>query len=389
LISAGGTGGGVYPALAVASELIAGGGAQVDTGRPATSRRLPEILWIGSLGGMEADLVQRAGLPFQAIHSGGVHGVGWRLPLNALNLVRGFFEALRLVHLFKPDALLVTGGFVGVPVALAAWLNRVPIAAYAPDIEPALALKAVSWLARRLAVTAEESRRYFTGRQVHKLVVTGYPTRPELATATRAEAVRQLGLDAGRLTVLVTGGSRGARSLNRAVVAALPDWLRNYQVLHLSGQADWAEIDAARTALPEELREHYHAYPFLHEMGLALAAADLVVSRAGASTLGEYPLFGLPAVLVPYPYAWRYQKVNADYLVGRGAAVRINDDELPARLAAEVSGLIEDAARLGRMRAAARAAARPEAARRIAAEIVALGERGHGQEQSSGMIDRP
>jgi undecaprenyldiphospho-muramoylpentapeptide beta-N-acetylglucosaminyltransferase len=384
LISAGGTGGGVFPALAVASELISGTPARAGADRPPV-----EILWIGSLGGMEADLVQRAGIPFKAIHSGGVHGVGWRLPLNTLSLGRGFIEALRVVHFFKPEALFVTGGFVAAPVALAAWLSGVPILAYVPDLEPALALGVVSRLARRLAVTADESRRYFPGRLARKVVVTGYPTRPELRAATRADAVRQLGLDSRRPTILVTGGSRGARSLNRAVVAALPDWLRRYQVVHLTGQADWAEVEAARKALPEELCAAFHALPFLHEMGWALAAADLVISRAGASTLGEYPLFGLPAVLVPYPYAWRYQKVNADYLVGRGAAVRLNDDELPARLAAEVSNLIEDEARLKGMRAAARAAARPDAARRIAAEIVALGQPEPEHGPSPEMNERP
>ena len=150
--------------------------------------------------------------------------------------------------------------------------------------------------------------------------------------------------------------------------------LERYQVLHLSGQLDWAEVEAARAALPEKVRAHYHALPFLHEMGWALAAADLVVSRAGASILGEYPLFGLPAVLVPYPYAWRYQKVNADYLVARGAAIRIDDGALTAELGPAVQALLEDPARLAQMRAAARAAAAPGAARRIAAELRALGE---------------
>jgi undecaprenyldiphospho-muramoylpentapeptide beta-N-acetylglucosaminyltransferase len=373
LVSAGGTGGGIYPALSVASEFLkVDFGIALDTPQSEVKSQKSEILWVGSLGGMEADLVKRAGIPFQAIHSGGVHGVGWRLPLNALNLVRGFFEALRLVHFFKAEGLLVTGGFVTVPVALAAWLNRVPILVYLPDIEPALAVRAVSRLARKIAVTTEDSRQYFPAPAARKLVVTGYPTRPELAAAKCPEALQQLGLDPQRLTVLVTGGSKGARSLNRAVLAALPDWLKDFQVLHLSGQLDWAEVEHARAALPEHLRAHHHAWPFLHEMGQALAAADLAVSRAGASVLGEYPLFGLPAVLAPYPYAWRYQKVNADYLVARGAAVRVDDAELSARLAPEVRRLLEDPARLARMRAAAKAAARPEAARRIAEELRAL-----------------
>jgi len=321
---------------------------------------------------MEAEIVARTGLPFKAIRSGGVHGVGWRLPLNVLRLAQGFFEALRLLQDFQPKGLLVTGGFITAPVALAAWLKRVPILVYLPDIEPGLAVQFISRLAQTVAVTAEDSRTYFA-KQAHKVVVTGYPTRPELTTTTRAAAHQQLGLDPQRLTVLVTGGSRGARSLNRAVLAALPDWLKDYQVIHLSGQLDWEEVEAARDQLPDDLRRaRYHAFPFLHEMGLALAAADLVVSRAGASALGEYPLFGLPAILVPYPHAWRYQKVNADYLEARGAALRLNDEDLSTRLASEVRSLLGNTARLAGMRAAAQAAATPEAARRIAQELVAL-----------------
>jgi len=329
------------------------------------------ILWIGSLGGMEADLVLREGLPFKAIHSAGVHGVGWRLPLNALNLARGFFEALSLGRSFQPDVLLVTGGFLAAPAAWACWLQRVPVVIYLPDLEPGLAVRVVSRIAARICVTADDSRKYFAKRG-RKVVVTGYPIRPDLRQATREQAVQHFGLDPVRRTILVTGGSRGARSLNRATCAALADWLTEYQVIHLSGTLDWQEAEQARAALSDDLRPRYHAFPFLHEMGLALAAADVVVSRAGASALGEYPLFGLPALLVPYPHAWRYQKVNADYLVERGAAIRVNDDELSARLTREVRGLLSDEARLSQMRAAAKAAARPGAARRIAEELIAL-----------------
>ena len=320
---------------------------------------------------MEADLVKRAGLPFRAIHGAGVHGVGWRLPLNALNLLRGLAEAWGLVRSYQPDAVLVTGGFITAPVAVAAWLSRVPVLVYLPDIEPGLAVKLIARLARRIAVTVEDSRQYFRGR-AGDVVVTGYPTRPELLAVSRAEAQAALGLEAGRPVLLVTGGSRGARSLNKAVFQALPDWLKDYQVVHLSGQLDWQAVEQVRAALPADQMARYHAYPFLHEMGQALAAADLVVSRAGASALGEYPLFGLPAILVPYPYAWRYQKVNADYLAQRGAAVRLNDEDLPAQLAGAVRALLDDPARLAGMRAAARAAAQPGAAGRIAAELARL-----------------
>src|SRR5207249_1822513 len=138
----------------------------------------------------------------------------------------------------------------------------------------------------RIALTVDDSRQYFAG-QAGKVVVTGYPTRPGLEAVSRAEARAALGLEAERPVLLVTGGSRGARSINRAVFMALPDWLKDYQVVHLTGQLDWQEAEQARAALPAELKARYHAYPFLHEMGQALAAADLVVSRAGASALGE------------------------------------------------------------------------------------------------------
>jgi UDP-N-acetylglucosamine:LPS N-acetylglucosamine transferase len=320
---------------------------------------------------MEADLVTRAGLPFQAIHGAGVHGVGWRLPLNALDLVRGLAEALGLVRAFQPDVVFVTGGFITAPVAVAAWLNRVPVLVYLPDIEPGLAVRLIARLARRIAVTVDDSRSYFRA-QAPRVVVTGYPTRPGLEGVSRAEARAALGLEAGRPVLLVTGGSRGARSINRAVFKALPDWLKDYQVVHLSGQLDWQEAEQARAALPAGLTARYHAYPFVHEMGQALAAADLVVSRAGASALGEYPLFGLPAILVPYPYAWRYQKVNADYLASRGAALRLNDEDLPEQLAPTVRALLDDPQRLAGMRAASRAAAQPGAAAAIAAELARL-----------------
>jgi UDP-N-acetylglucosamine:LPS N-acetylglucosamine transferase len=319
---------------------------------------------------MEADLVSREGLPLQAVAGAGLHGMGWRTLPNLARLALGFGQALGIVGRFRPQALLVTGGYVAVPVALAAWLRRVPALVYLPDIEPGLAVRLLSRLAKRVAVTAEASRAYLPAS---KVIVTGYPVRAGLGEGTREAARVSLGLEPERQTLLVFGGSRGARSLNRALIAGLSDLLAHYQVIHVTGTLDWPEVNAARESLPQGERERYHAYAYLHEeMGAALRTADLAVARAGASTLGELPLVGLPAVLVPYPHAWRYQKVNADYLAERGAAIRLNDEDLAAGLVPLVRELLGDRERLAAMRRAMQALARSQAAEAIGRELLAL-----------------
>lgn len=167
------------------------------------------------------------------------------------------------------------------------------------------------------------------------------------------------------------GGSKGARSLNRALGKVLDRVLARWQVIHISGTLDAAEAQARREMLDDDLKSRYKLFAYLHgeEMGLALAAADLVVSRAGASALGELPLMGLPAILVPYPFAWRYQKVNADYLVEQGAAMRLDDEKLSQEL---LPILLGDEARWAAMRERARRLAHPEAASVLASQLRAL-----------------
>lgn len=327
--------------------------------------------WIGSVGGMERELVSREGIEFETIPAGQVVGVGlWRGAAGLIQLAWGAAQAARIVRRYKPDVLFVTGGYTAIPVALVCWLARIPILVYLPDIEPGAAVKAVARFAAMVAVTAEESRAYFPNKNV---LVTGYPVREEIARATRSRAIQRFELVEERRTVLVFGGSRGARSINNALLDALDDLLKDFQIIHVSGEPDWPTVQARRSALSDDQRAHYHAFPYLHEdMGLAFAAADLVVSRAGASVLGEFPMFGLGAILVPYPHAWRYQKVNADFLAARGAAVRLNDEDLKMKLSATIRELLQDADRLTAMRAASRALAAPEASERIAAELLQL-----------------
>jgi UDP-N-acetylglucosamine--N-acetylmuramyl-(pentapeptide) pyrophosphoryl-undecaprenol N-acetylglucosamine transferase len=312
---------------------------------------------------MEADLVQREQIPYTDIPAAGVHGVGLRsLPRNLSQLWRGVLASRRILKEFKPDVILFTGGYVAAPMAVAA--RSIPTLLYVPDIEPGLALKFLASRATCIALTAEESRTYFSSKA--RVKVTGYPTRPNLTHWDAATGRKELGLQDNRPTLLVFGGSKGARSINRAVAAILPELLSQVQIVHITGKLDWDEMQTCKTGLAADLSEHYHIYPYLHEMGVALASADLAVSRAGASSLGEYPLFGLPAILAPYPYAWRYQKVNADHLVKNGAALLLDDEKLTTDLLATVQSLFADRTRLTAMSAAMRSLATPQAAQELA-----------------------
>ncbi len=324
----------------------------------------PEVLWVGGEGGMEAELVARSGVPYETIPAAGVHGVGLRtLPGNLLQLLHGVFAARKILRSFRPDLLFFTGGYVAVPMALAGL--RVPTLLYVPDVEPGIALKTLARFSNSIAVTVEESRSYFPSHD--NVVITGYPTRNELSAWDLEEARQVLNLDADLPTLLVFGGSKGARSINRALFSVLPELLAEMQIIHISGSINWSEVEAARQTLPAAYANHYHAYPYLHaEMGAAFTAADLVLSRSGASSLGEFPLFGLPAILVPYPYAWRYQKVNAEYLVKHGAAILLEDADLPEKILPLVRELIRVDQRRNAMSAAMKKLARPHAAATIA-----------------------
>ncbi len=319
---------------------------------------------------MEKNLVDRSGIPFKAIPAAGVHGVGVRsMPRNLAQLGRGYLTSRRILHDFRPDALLFTGGYVAVPTALAG--IGIPSLLFVPDIEPGLALKTLARFAGRIALSTEESKRWF--RNQKKVVVTGYPTRSDLSKWDRKSARRTLHLDDTKPTLLVLGGSKGAHSINLAVKVNLAALLEMAQVVHITGEQDWPEIDAMKKSLSPSQSKRYHPFSYLHEeMGAALAAADLVVSRAGASTLGDYPLFCLPAILVPYPHAWRYQLVNADYLAGKGAAEIIRDADLPDQLVRVVHDLLGNPGRMKSMRGAMSSLARPHAAEEIGRHLMDL-----------------
>jgi len=175
------------------------------------------------------------------------------------------------------------------------------------------------------------------------------------------------GLSDLKSVLFIFGGSKGARSINQAVANHIHELLNLCQIIHITGQSDWDYVCKVRENLDPTEAKDYHISPYLHEeMGAAFAAADLVVSRAGASTLGEFPLFGLPAILVPYPYAWRYQKVNADYLAEKGAAIIIEDAILDKEIVGTVGDLMQNRDKLAEMKRAMSGLAIPDAAKNIA-----------------------
>lgn len=367
----------MYPALAVLQALRKFDLSKYD---PVQESSNLHILWVGGEGGMEYDLVSREKLPYESVPAAGVHGVGIRsLPGNLWKLFQGFRKARVLLRNFKPEVMFFTGGYVAVPVALAGRIpdpsrKRPRTLLYIPDIEPGLALRTLTQFADHIAVTVKETGEYLSSKRA--ITVTGYPTRQGLRAWNKEAAYQALGLNRDLPTLLVLGGSKGARSINRAVLQALPKFLQEMQIVHVCGNLEWEEVETARSqhhgSLPEHIIRRYHHYPYLHdEIGAAFTLADLVVCRAGASTLGELPLFGIPAILVPYPFAWRYQQLNAEYLAKHEAAVILQDADMQSQLSSLVLDLMRDDKIRMRMRAAMRSLETPGAAQKIADMIAA------------------
>lgn len=299
---------------------------------------------------------------------------------NLAVLIRGSRAAGRLMAQFQPQVIFVTGGYSSIPVGVAAWLRRIPQLLYLPDIVPGLAVRFLGRLATRIAATTPDSARYLPRS---KLVVSGYPVRSALWQADREQARSYFEFSMEEPVLLVYGGSSGARRINRAIEAALTDFLNQVSIIHVCGrEGDEVWLRQRLEELPAGQQARYRLYPYLYQMPLAFAAADLVLCRSGASVLGELPAMGLPAILVPYPYV--HQEENADYLVRHGAAIKVLDACLrtgDGRPAAEdllriLQTLLEDRERLAGMAEAMRRLARPDAARVLVMQLRALAGEG-------------
>jgi UDP-N-acetylglucosamine--N-acetylmuramyl-(pentapeptide) pyrophosphoryl-undecaprenol N-acetylglucosamine transferase len=349
LLAGGGSGGSATPVLAVAEALRA-------------LEPESEFLFMGTAAGPERALAEAAGCRFVAIEAGKLRRyVDWRNVLDAGRVPLGIVQAVRVVRRFRPRVAFGAGGFASVPPLVAAALSGVPVLIHQQDVEPGLANRLLAPFARRISVAFPESLAHFPRG---KTEVSGNPVRPGLAAGSRARAVQVFGLEPELPTLLVTGGGTGALGLNRRVAAAVPALTQHCQVIHLTGRG--------RAVTPAAPGPRYHAYEFLvDEMKDALAAADLVVSRAGLGTLSELAALGKPMILVPMPQS--HQLANARAAVKAGAARMAAEAELtPPRLVGLVRELLSDATARQALTAAARRLMPADAADRLARRLRAL-----------------
>jgi UDP-N-acetylglucosamine--N-acetylmuramyl-(pentapeptide) pyrophosphoryl-undecaprenol N-acetylglucosamine transferase len=287
--------------------------------------------------------------------------------LDPIRLALSVPQAVALLIARRPSAIFTTGGYVAIPVMLAAAVLRIPVVMWDGNVVPGRSVRVTSRLASAIAVTFAET--CSTLGQRRPCFVTGTPIRDPRATS-RADARGSLGIPQNDSLLLIFGGSQAVRRFNNSVAQALT------RVIHVTGDAGYDTAVAGRDALPSEMRSRYRPERFLAaEMDLALAAADLVVGRAGSSTLSEVAAFGLPMVVVPYPHAAGHQRRNAEDMVRAGAAKLVEDEAFDAEALLAAASILENPAERVAMAAAVRSLARPGAADAVAELVMAAAER--------------
>lgn len=363
IISGGGTGGHIYPALTIAR---------------AIQKQIPdaEFLYVGTKDGLEADIVPKEGFPFATVNI-----QGFKRSLTPENLLRGarafggVMKAMGIVRRFRPDVAVGTGGYVCGPILLASSLVGIPTLIQEQNVMPGVTNRLLARFVSCIAMGTKESAEHFPKG---KRIFTGNPVREEVLRARRDEGQELFGLDPASKTVLVSGGSRGARSINRAMIGVLAHYAgkQGVQFLHVTGKAGYDDtMERLRQAgVNPDKAGNLFVRPYLYNMPQALACADVAVFRAGAIGIAELTARGVPSILVPYPFAAaNHQEMNARAIVSGGAARMILDKELTAeRLLSVLAELLSEDAKLKRMAQAAKRLGRPKAADKIASRVIRL-----------------
>jgi len=363
LIAGGGTGGHLFPGIALAEEVV-------------TRHHANDVLFVGTERGLEARAVPRAGFRLETIDATGVKGrglAGWVGGL--LRVPRAIAQSMRILRAWRPDVVVGVGGYASFPVVMAAWIAGIPTAIQEQNALPGLTNRVLGRIVRAVFVAFDEARAFFPEEKVQNV---GNPIRKALMENFLRPRARH-----ERFQLLIFGGSQGAHAINVAAVEAakrLGDLRDRIEILHQTGRQDIEETRAGYEAAGVRAE----VVEFIDDMSSAYARSDLVICRSGATTLAELTVCKKAAILVPFPHAAdNHQEVNARALVEKGAAVMIRQQELSGeRLAAEIRALVEDPERRQRMERAAGLLGRPEAAKEIADVCVQLVYR--GREQGAG-----
>jgi UDP-N-acetylglucosamine--N-acetylmuramyl-(pentapeptide) pyrophosphoryl-undecaprenol N-acetylglucosamine transferase len=351
LIAGGGTGGHVFPALAVAKEWLQRRGAPED-GR----RGERHVLFVGTERGIETRLVPQAGMPLELIRAAGLKGIsGLKLLRNAALLPGGLWDSEKILHRHRIDVALGVGGYASGPMMLVAVAHRIPTVVFEPNVEPGFTNRTLVGMATRVAVAYQETAARFG----NKSVVTGVPIRREFFQIPGKE-------HAPPFNILITGGSRGALPINQAVIESLDRLVARKSQLFIVHQTGERDYNAVRVAYA---RREFNAevLPFIENMAERFAQADLIVCRSGAITVAEVSAAGRAAIFIPFGAATdAHQARNAATMQDAGAARLLPQTELtPERLTTEIFSLLDQPWKLSEMEQCARSLARPRAAEDI------------------------
>ncbi|KPJ65005.1 hypothetical protein AMJ44_11490 [candidate division WOR-1 bacterium DG_54_3] len=342
-IVSGGTGGHIYPGIALAQEI---------------KGRDPEaaILFLGSEEGLEKDLISGGEYPVKLIKSRALLRK-WSYKALSAPFVSaiGFFQSLRILKAFSPKVLISTGGYASLPVVLAARLLGIPVLVHEQNVLPGAVNRLCQKFAKRVFLSFDQSRAYLRGE------VVGNPVRREIMEAKREAARNKFNLGPQEKVVLVMGGSQGSKKINEIVLSSLERLPSHVKILHIIGNRDFGWVSRY---LEGKKIENYRSLPYLHDMADALAAADLVVSRAGATAIAEFLVRGIPMVLIPFPYAAEdHQRLNAEAIAEGGGAVMVKDKDFNSEKFLEL--ITDSSLDYDRMSSACHLLAKPEAAKRI------------------------
>ncbi len=359
ILSGGGTGGHIYPALAIGQ---------------AIKDRWPEaeLLYVGTKDGMESTLVPAAGLDYQALEV-----VGWqrKVSLQALQACCKTLTALRqakkIIKDFSPDLVIGTGGYACLPVVWAATKTKVPAMIHEQNVLPGITNRFLSLRVNAVMLTFEDAKKYLPARVHKKCYLTGLPIRSDILRIDKEEGLRFFGFSALKPILLVTGGSRGAESVNKAMLSVYADsgLLSGIQIIHLTGKNTYEKFlgELTRKGIDVANNGNIIVKPYLNEMEYALACADFCVARAGAAFLSEMTARGIPGILIPYPYAaGNHQEYNARSLLAKGAVEMLLDGELKGdNLKEKISSILFDRQLRDSMAKCSLQAGKPEAIEKV------------------------